>query len=263
MDDQHSKIRSADIIPLPAFRDNYIWLLRRGPWAAVVDPGDASVVEAALQEHGLRLVAILLTHHHDDHIGGVAELAARHQPAVFGPAGENIPGLTRRVGEGDEVVLHALDLRLTVFAIPGHTPTHIAYHTPGILFAGDTLFSAGCGRLFGGTAAQLHGSLQRLAQLPGDTAVYCAHEYTLANLAFARAAEPVNPARDAWLAECEALRAVGRPTVPTSIERERRINPFLRTDSPGLIDTVTAHSGQRPANSAECFASLRRWKDVF
>ncbi|MCC4116577.1 hydroxyacylglutathione hydrolase [Aromatoleum toluclasticum] len=263
MDDQHSKIRSADIIPLPAFRDNYIWLLRRGPWAAVVDPGDASVVEAALQEHGLRLVAILLTHHHDDHIGGVAELAARHHPAVFGPAGENIPGLTRRVGEGDEVVLDTLDLRFSVFAIPGHTTTHIAYHMPGVLFAGDTLFSAGCGRLFGGTAAQLHASLQRLAQLPGDTAVYCAHEYTLSNLAFARAAEPVNPERDAWLTECEALRAAGRPTVPTSIERERRINPFLRTDSPALLDAVTAQSGQRPADSGECLAALRKWKDVF
>lgn len=263
MDDQHSKIRSADIIALPAFRDNYIWLLRRGPWAAVVDPGDASVVEAALQEHGLQLVAILLTHHHDDHIGGVAELAARHHPAVFGPAGENIPGVTRRVGEGGEVVLHALDLRFTVFAIPGHTTTHIAYHTPGILFAGDTLFSAGCGRLFGGTAAQLHTSLQRLAQLPGDTAVYSAHEYTLANLAFAQAAEPANAARDDWFAECQALRAAGWPTLPTSIERERSINPFLRTDLPGVIDAVTAHSGHRPANSAECFAALRRWKDVF
>lgn len=263
MDDQHSKIRSADIIPLPAFRDNYIWLLRRGTCAAVVDPGDAAVVEAALQAHGLQLVAILLTHHHDDHIGGVAELAVRHHPVVFGPAGENIAGLTRRVGEGDAVALHALDLSFTVFAIPGHTTTHIAYHAPGILFAGDTLFSAGCGRLFGGTAAQLHASLQRLAQLPGDTAVYAAHEYTLANLAFAREADPTNPARDAWLAECETLRTAGRPTLPTSIARERSINPFLRTDSPGVIDAVTAHSGQRPANSAECFAALRRWKDVF
>lgn len=263
MDDQHSNIRSADIIPLPAFRDNYIWLLRCGPVAAVVDPGDASVVETALRDHGLRLVAILLTHHHNDHIGGVAELAARHRPAVFGPAGEDIPAVTRHVGEGDEVILEALGLRFTVLDIPGHTATHIAYYTPGILFPGDTLFSAGCGRLLGGTAAQLHQSLQRLAQLPGDTAVYCAHEYTLANLAFACAAESDNPARDAWLAECETQRAAGRPTLPSSIERERRINPFLHTDSSDLIAAIAARDGQPPANAAECFAALRRWKDVF
>lgn len=263
MNDQHSKFRSSDIIPLPAFRDNYIWLLRHGPAAAVVDPGDASVVETALREQGLHLVAILLTHHHSDHIGGVAELAARHRPEVLGPAGEDIPAITRHVGEGDEVALDALGLRFSVLGIPGHTATHIAYYAPGILFPGDTLFSAGCGRLLGGTAAQLHQSLQRLAQLPGDTAVHCAHEYTLANLAFARAAESDNPARDAWLAECEARRAAGRPTLPSSIERERRINPFLRTESSALIDAVTARDGQRPTGSAECFAALRRWKDVF
>jgi len=263
MTDQHSKIRSSDIIPLPAFRDNYIWLLRHGRSAAVVDPGDADVVDDALQQHGLQLDAILLTHHHDDHIGGVAELAARHHPQVFGPAGEHIPAITRHVREGDEIVLEALDLRFTVLEIPGHTCTHVAYLAPGILFPGDTLFSAGCGRLFGGTPGQMHDSLQRLAQLPGDTGVYCAHEYTLANLVFSLAAEPDNALRDTWLAECEALRRNDRPTLPSSIAREKQINPFLRTDVAGVIAAVTAHGGTRPAGPRECFAALRAWKDVF
>lgn len=263
MDDQHSRIRSNDIIPLPAFRDNYIWLLRRGRSATVVDPGDAAVVDKALQEHGLKLDAILLTHHHSDHIGGVAELAARHSPQVFGPAGEDIPAITRHVREGDEVSPGALDIRFTVLEIPGHTCSHIAYLAPGVLFPGDTLFSAGCGRLFGGTPGQMYDSLQRLARLPGDTAVYCAHEYTLANLAFAHAAEPDNPARDAWQAECEALRSAGRPTLPSTIARERQINPFLRSDSAGVTNAVAAHTGTRSSDARACFAALRAWKDVF
>lgn len=264
MNNQHSKIRgSSDIIPLPAFRDNYIWLLRHGRFAAVVDPGDAAVVETALQQQHLQLCAILLTHHHDDHIGGVAELAARHRPQVYGPAGEDIPAITRHVREGDEIVLNELDRRFSVLEIPGHTRTHIAYLAPGVLFPGDTLFSAGCGRLLGGTPDQMYESLRRLAQLPGDTGVYCAHEYTLANLAFSRAAEPINAARDARQAECEALRREGRPTLPSSIEREKQFNPFLRTDVAGLVDAVAAHSGVRPPGPRQCFAALRAWKDVF
>lgn len=263
MNDQHSNFRSSDIIPLPAFRDNYIWLLRHGDQAAVVDPGDAEVVERALQQHGLRLTSILITHHHHDHIGGVTALARKYRIDVFGPAGEDIPSLTRTVGEGDIVELPPLGLAFRVLAVPGHTATHVAYLGANCLFIGDTLFSAGCGRLLGGTAEQLHASLQRIAALPADTRVYSAHEYTLANLNFSLAADPDNPARDAWLAESRALRAAGEPTLPSTIGRERSINPFLRVDAPALIESVTRHAGARPPNPAACFAALRAWKDVF
>jgi hydroxyacylglutathione hydrolase len=252
-----------DIIPLPAFRDNYVWLLRRDEAAVVVDPGDAAVVERHLAAHRLELAAILITHHHADHVGGVAELIAGRSIPVFGPAAEPIAGVNRPLAEGDTVELPALGVQLQALEVPGHTRTHIAYLGPGVLFCGDTLFSAGCGRLLGGTAAQLHDSLRRLADLPDDTAVYCTHEYTLANLAFARAADPDNAARDAWLAECERLRAAGHPTLPSRIGRERRINPFLRTTELPVIAAVAAHSGVRPADSRECFAALRAWKDDF
>jgi len=263
MNHRYPNFCGIDIIPLPAFRDNYIWLLRRGATAVVVDPGDAAVVERHLAGHGLQLGAILITHHHADHIGGVTALTAERAIPVFGPAAEPIVGVNRPLAEGDAVDLPVLGVRLQALEVPGHTRTHIAYLAPGALFCGDTLFSAGCGRLLGGTAAQLHDSLRRLADLPDDTAVYCTHEYTLANLAFARAAEPDNAARDAWLAECEQLRAAGRPTLPSRIGRERRINPFLRTTEPAVIEAVAAHCGARPAGSRECFAALRAWKDDF
>ena len=248
---------------MPAFQDNYIWLLRKGKAAAVVDPGDADVVEAYLHEHGLDLVAILVTHHHADHTGGLRALtAARHIP-VYGPARESIDGVSEAMREGDTVVLPDLELEFEVLETPGHTKTHIAFHSPGMLFPGDTLFSAGCGRLLGGTAAQLHASLQRLAALPDETAVYCTHEYTLGNLAFSSAAEPDNGERDRWHATCRALRAGGKPTLPSTIDREKRINPFLRTSAPGVIHTLTARNGAKPSDALECFTALRAWKDVF
>lgn len=263
MNDQHSNFRSSDIIPLPAFRDNYIWLLRHGKHAAVVDPGNADVVEHALQQHGLALSAILITHHHHDHVGGVATLARNHGAQVIGPAGEDIPSLTRTVGDGDRVQLPELGLAFEVLEVPGHTATHIAFLGDGCLFIGDTLFSAGCGRLLGGTAGQLYRSLQRIAGLPAETRVYCAHEYTLANLNFSLAVDTENAARDAWLADCRALRAAGEPTLPTTIERERSINPFLRADTPGVLGAITRHTGNRPATPEACFTALRAWKDVF
>lgn len=263
MNTQHSEIDGLQIVPLPAFQDNYIWLLRMGNTAAVVDPGDAAVVEAYLHEHGLDLVAILVTHHHPDHTGGLRALTAARSIPVYGPAGQSIDHVSEAVSEGDMVVLPDLDLRFEVLEVPGHTRTHIAFHSPGVLFPGDTLFSAGCGRLLGGTAAQLHASLQRLAALPDETAVYCTHEYTLANLAFSSEADPDNSERDRWNETCRALRASGKPTLPSTIDREKRINPFLRTSAPGVIRAVTARNGAKPSDSLECFTALRAWKDAF
>jgi hydroxyacylglutathione hydrolase len=256
-------IRGMQIIPLPAFRDNYIWLAHDGRHALVVDPGDAAPVEAFLSAHRLTLSAILVTHHHPDHVGGLAALRAQRLIPVYGPAAERIAGVDHPLADGDTLVIEAPALSFEVIAIPGHTAGHIAYYSPGVLFCGDTLFSAGCGRLFEGTPAQMAASLARLARLPDDTRVYCTHEYTLANLAFARVAEPHNPARDAYAAECEALRAAGRPTLPSTIAREKAINPFLRCGEAGVIDAVAARDGRRPADAVACLAGLRAWKDVF
>ena len=255
------------IIPVPAFRDNYIWLVHDGRHALVVDPGDAAAVEDALLSHALELGAILVTHHHPDHTGGLAALLAKRAVPVYGPAGEAIEHVDHPVFEGDEIRIATPGIALRVLEVPGHTAGHVAYvgidSEPGLVFCGDTLFSAGCGRLFEGTPAQLQRSLARLAALPPDTRVYCTHEYTLSNLAFARAAEPHNVERDAWAAHCEALRARGEPTLPSTIGRERAINPFLRCDQPGVIDRVTAHAGRRPQDALECLAGLRAWKDSF
>ncbi len=254
-----------DIIPLPAFRDNYIWLLHEDRHAVVVDPGDAVPVRQYLARQGLRLAAILVTHHHPDHVGGLAELLAAATVPVFGPAAENIEGVTRPVAEGDTVRLDELGVELSVLDIPGHTSGHVAYYAAGLgaVFCGDTLFSAGCGRLFEGTPPQLAASLAKLAALPDETRVYCTHEYTLSNLAFARVAEPDNAERDEWASRCEALRAANQPTLPSTIGREKAINPFLRCDRPGVVRAVAARAGTAPRDPIACLAALRAWKDVF
>ena len=251
------------VTPLPAFNDNYIWTLRRGSKAVVVDPGDAQPVETFLTREGLDLTAILITHHHADHTGGIGALTAQRDIPVYGPAGAGITGVNRGVADGDRVALPALELSFEVLEVPGHTASHIAFFGGDMLFPGDTLFCAGCGRLLGGTAAQLHASLRRLGQLPGETRVYSTHEYTLANLKFATAAEPNNAERDAWRVECERLRARGQPTLPSTIARELAINPFLRTEQPSVMDAVTRHEERRPVDGADCFRLLRAWKDVF
>ncbi|MHB8785033.1 MAG: hydroxyacylglutathione hydrolase [Thauera sp.] len=256
-----------DIIPVPAFRDNYIWLAHDGRHALVVDPGDAAVVEQALDRLGLQLGAILVTHHHPDHVGGLGQLLARSAVPVFGPAGESIEGVSDPVFDGDEIRVATPALGFRVLDVPGHTAGHVAYVAmdiePGLVFCGDTLFSAGCGRLFEGSPAQLAASLAKLAALPPTTRVYCTHEYTLSNLAFARVAEPDNPARDAYALQCESLRTRGEPTLPTTIGRERAINPFLRCDQPSVAGAVAAHAGQALQDEVACLAALRAWKDGF
>ena len=249
------------IIPLPAFRDNYIWLLRHGATATVFDPGDAAPVLRYLADEGLTLAAILITHHHSDHVGGVDALLAAHPVPVYGPAREDIASITRRVGGGDRVSVAGVEFQ--VIDVPGHTAGHVAYYAAPNLFCGDTLFAAGCGRIFDGTPAQLHASLERLAELPGDTQVYCTHEYTLSNLAFAAAVEPNNSAIAERMALCQTLRADERPTVPFRLDGERRSNPFLRTREEEVIRQAEAQAGHALNGPEAVFAALREWKNRF
>ncbi|MDQ8021330.1 MAG: hydroxyacylglutathione hydrolase [Moraxellaceae bacterium] len=251
----------AEIVPLRALRDNYIWALHEGSSCVVVDPGEAAPVLRHLAAHGLTLTAILITHRHADHIGGVAEIVAQHPVPVFGPG--SIPCVTHAVGEGDTPSVPGLGRRFDIWFIPGHTEDHIAWLSDDVLFCGDTLFSAGCGRLLGGTAAQLHASLMRLRTLPPQTRVYCTHEYTLSNLRFAKAVEPDNAEREAFQAQCEALRTEDSPTLPSTIATERAINPFLRCDLPAVRGIVEAEAGSALADDAAVFAALRAWKDRF
>ena len=249
-----------DVSFIPAFKDNYIWLLTRGGRAAVVDPGDAAPVAARLAADGLELDAILVTHHHADHQGGVAELAARWQPAVFAPAAESITGCTRPLAGGETI--EVLGQPLTVMAVPGHTLGHIAYVAPGMLFCGDTLFGAGCGRLFEGTPAQMAASLASLAALPDETLVYCAHEYTGLNLRFALAVEPDNPTLRDRVRRVAALRAAGLPSVPSTLGEERATNPFLRCAELAVIAAGLAH-GAVDRSPTAIFAAVRGWRNAF
>jgi hydroxyacylglutathione hydrolase len=256
-------MNNVSIIPIPAFQDNYIWLMRNQRFAAVVDPGDASPVLAYLRREKLELTAILNTHHHADHVGGNAGLLSEFQVPVYGPRRESIPNLSYRLGEGDPVSVPSLGLEFDVLDIPGHTAGHIAYYGANLLFCGDTLFACGCGKLFEGTARQMYSSLQKLSSLPDETLVYCGHEYTLANIRFARVADPDNPALLKLEANVRKLRAQGLPTLPSEIGLEKATNPFLRCNNPEIARSASRASGKTLADPVAVFAAIREWKNNF
>lgn len=253
------------LIPIPAFADNYLWLLHDGKRALVVDPGDAEPVLRALEQHALQLESILVTHHHADHTGGVDVLRQACGAKVYGPATERIPQPFTPLQGGD--MAHALALDFQVLDVPGHTAGHIAYYAPNIngkplLFCGDTLFSCGCGRLFEGTPAQMLASLDKLAALPGNTVVCCTHEYTLSNLRFALAVEPGNADLVAYQARCMHLREGGQPTLPSSISQELLINPFLRTRQATIMAAARRFDASAHDDNT-VFAAIRQWKNQF
>ena len=252
--------------PLAAFTDNYIWVLHDGARALVVDPGEASGVQAFLAQHRLALDTILITHHHGDHTGGVAALRKATGAQVIGPVAEPMPEPLRRVAGGENITV--LGLRFQVLAVPGHTAGHIAFYADEVdgaplLFCGDTLFSAGCGRLFEGTPAQMLASLSRLAALPAATRVCCTHEYTLSNLRFAQAVEPDNAARTQYHQWCITQREQNLPTLPSTIGLEQAINPFLRAHLPSLALAAQTHNPDCGNDPLAVFATLREWKNVF
>jgi hydroxyacylglutathione hydrolase len=250
-----------EIVPVGAFKDNYVWTLRDGRHAAVVDPGDARPVLEYLSREKLELSAILATHHHADHVGGIAELRRHRDVPVYGPRGEPIPTLTHPVSGGDTVTLPAFGVTFSVIDIPGHTRAHIAYYGAGSLFCGDTLFACGCGRLFEGTAEQMYASLEKLRALPDDTKVYCGHEYTLANIGFARQVEPANEALAKREQQARVLRDAGKPTLPSTLGEEKATNPFLRSRESAVVESANKYLGARVSDPVRVFAAIRDWKN--
>ncbi|MFT3850069.1 MAG: hydroxyacylglutathione hydrolase [Propionivibrio sp.] len=251
-----------EVIRISAFKDNYIWLLRKGRSAIVVDPGDALPVLEVLAREALVLRAILVTHHHADHQGGVATLSSNYPVEVFGPAAESITGLTQPLAGGETIRLESIDAGFQVLAVPGHTLGHLAYYGQGCLFCGDTLFGAGCGRLFEGTPAQMSDSLARLTALSDETAVYCAHEYTETNLRFALTVEQGNANLRRRADAVSVARAQGEATVPSTIGLEKATNPFLRCGSPEIVSTVRARR-EDASNPLAVFTALRKWRNTF
>lgn len=254
------------ILTVPAFDDNYLWIIHDSRHAVAIDPGDATPILAALQANQLELSAILLTHHHADHIGGVPALLAHRQVPVFGPSNDHIASVTQKLQQGQRITVPDLELELDVIEVPGHTRGHIAYYAAGQhwLFCGDTLFAGGCGRLFEGTPSQMLASLDKLAALPDDTAVYCAHEYTMSNLRFAREVEPENQALLTRIRAEQEKRDQGIPTVPTRIQLERQTNPFLRVREASVRTRLVA-AGKISENQddASNFGALREWKNHY
>jgi hydroxyacylglutathione hydrolase len=256
-------MKTYTVYALAAFADNYIWTLRDTTHAVVVDPGDARPVLDYLAREGLELAAILNTHHHADHVGGNSALLERYAVPVYGPRDDRIPEVSNRVGNGDSVTLPHFDIDLEVTEIPGHTRSLIAFLGAGLLFCGDTLFAAGCGRLFEGTPAQMYESLRRLAALPDDTRVYCGHEYTLSNIKFARAADPDNAALAEWGMRAQHMRDANQPTLPTDIALEKKTNPFLRSGERALRESASRHAGRALSDPIDVFGTLRDRKNDF
>ena len=251
------------VTPISAFQDNYIWALHDEHLAVLVDPGDAPPCLDFLEQHGLDLLAILATHHHGDHVGGIPALAARYRPHIYGPAKEPILGLTKPVSGGYTIAVAELGLQLDVIATPGHTLGHVSYHDGSRLFCGDTLFACGCGRLFEGTPAMMLSSLELLAQYPENTQIFCAHEYTISNISFAKTMDIRNQKLlEREQSELERRRA-GLPTLPSTMGLEKATNPFLRCREPALIQAAQLLLKHPPRDAVEVFTALRQAKDVF
>jgi hydroxyacylglutathione hydrolase len=249
---------------IPAFDDNYIWLIHKenNPHIVIVDPGDAGPVLDAIAASSYIPVAILVTHHHGDHVGGIRRLTRDYPVPVYGPANEGISSITHPVREGDHVEIEPLGCSFAVLEVPGHTRGHIAYYSDKLLFCGDTLFTAGCGRLFEGTPQQMYQSLQKIASLPDDTLVYCAHEYTLDNLKFAMVVEPDSPALQQRLQDTLVARKQGQATVPAPLSLEKATNPFLRCHLPNVIKAAESFALKRLQSGADTFTVVRHWKDT-
>lgn len=248
-----------------AFNDNYIWFIQPQHSKAllIVDPGDADPVIEAIEQQQLLPVALLITHHHSDHIAGINKLVARYDIPVYGPRSEAIPMLTHPLSACENLVINSTFPPITVLDVPGHTKGHIAFLIDGNLFCGDTLFGAGCGRLLGGTAKQLHASLQLIASLPEQTRIFCAHEYTQANLRFATTVEPNNAKIKQRIEDTAALLSNDKPSLPSSLSIELQTNPFLRCEQPDVIQAAQQFSGQQLHTSEAVFTILRSWKDQF
>ena len=265
-------LNPVNITPIKAFSDNYIWAITNKQVATLVDPGDASVCIEFLEKNTLTLTSILITHHHSDHTGGINQLVDYCQQkkwslTVYGPANENIPQCDVKLNENDSVVLDELNINFRIIDLPGHTAGHIAYfatdHVMPILFCGDTLFSAGCGRLFEGSPEQMLNSLTKLANLPENTQVYCTHEYTQANLAFALTVEPNNQALVTYNKKVNELRSKGYATIPSTIELEKQINPFLRCYKQSVQASAQQFATDSNGTPQDTFTTIRRWKDQF
>lgn len=253
-----------NVKPIPAFSDNYIWMLNNDEQKQVVfvDPGEATQILHLIETQSIRPVAILLTHHHADHTGGISEILNTFPDIkIYGPANEKIPSITHPLNEGDEVTLPEINARFKVLDVPGHTSGHIAYYGQGLLFCGDTLFACGCGRVFEGTMAQMENSLRKIASLPAETMLYCAHEYTLDNIGFAKWVEPENKNLLQRETEDVEKQEKGIPTVPSTLDMELKTNPFLRYKIPEVIQAAENFSGKKLTTNAEVFGALRYWKD--
>tara|TARA_Y100001936_G_C16076739_1_gene674544 strand:+ start:1631 stop:2395 length:765 start_codon:yes stop_codon:yes gene_type:complete len=250
-----------DIVPVSAFSDNYIWIIHDQHHAVVVDPGESKQVFKFLEQKKLKPIAILITHHHADHVGGNKELLQQFSVPVYGPANESISTVTHHLKEGDSIYLSELSIRFSILDVPGHTSGHIAYYGANLLFCGDTLFSCGCGRLFEGTAQQMYISLNKLIRLPNRTKVYCSHEYTLSNINFARLIEPGNQVLKELEVSAKRQRALDRPTLPSTIEIEKSCNPFLRCNQEEIIHNSSKYIGQPLLDPISVFSVVREWKN--